>query len=118
MFVGVDAFTVFVEPLLRKGANITVCPSSFVTRVLITSGGGSGSGPGGSAIPRASAVEVEAEGPAPPVLIHGAEIVLASGALNTPQILMLSGIGDRHALAAAGVETVVHSPSVGKHLQV
>ena len=108
-----DAFTVFVEPLLRKGADITVCSSSFVTRVVFA-----GAGPGGRAIPRVSAVEVEGEGPGPPVLIYGAEIVLASGALNTPQILMLSGIGDRDALAAAGVQPVVHSPSVGRHLQV
>ncbi|MEM9740732.1 MAG: choline dehydrogenase [Pseudomonadota bacterium] len=44
------------------------------------------------------------------------EVVLASGALGSPQLLELSGIGDPDVLQAAGVETVHALPGVGKNL--
>ena len=46
-----------------------------------------------------------------------AEVVLSAGAINSPQILQCSGIGERDTLAAAGVETRHHLPGVGKNLQ-
>jgi choline dehydrogenase len=45
------------------------------------------------------------------------EVILAGGAVNSPQLLMLSGIGDGGHLRAAGVKTVHHLPGVGKNLQ-
>jgi choline dehydrogenase-like flavoprotein len=45
------------------------------------------------------------------------EVILAAGAFNTPQLLMLSGIGDRAELAEQGIEAVHHLPGVGKNLQ-
>jgi choline dehydrogenase len=45
------------------------------------------------------------------------EIVLAAGAINTPQLLMLSGIGPPDALAKLGIQTIVDSPAVGVGLQ-
>ena len=45
------------------------------------------------------------------------EIILASGAINSPQLLMLSGIGDTNALKALGINTLVNRPDVGKNLQ-
>jgi choline dehydrogenase-like flavoprotein len=45
------------------------------------------------------------------------EVVLSAGAINTPQILMLSGIGDKTALENVGIQHVVHLPAVGQHLQ-
>lgn len=44
-------------------------------------------------------------------------VVLAAGAMGSPKLLMLSGIGDREDLAAAGVEPVRHLPGVGRNLQ-
>ena len=45
------------------------------------------------------------------------EVVLSGGVINTPQLLMLSGIGDSDELAAHGIETTVDLPGVGKNLQ-
>ena len=44
-------------------------------------------------------------------------VVLSAGAIETPKLLMLSGIGDGEKLNALGVETRVHSPDVGRNLQ-
>jgi choline dehydrogenase len=45
------------------------------------------------------------------------EVVLSAGAIQTPKILMLSGIGDQSQLARFGIETVAHLPGVGRNLQ-
>jgi choline dehydrogenase len=45
------------------------------------------------------------------------EVILAGGAFNTPQLLMLSGIGDARHLMERGVATVKHLPGVGRNLQ-
>lgn len=45
------------------------------------------------------------------------EVILAGGAFNSPQLLMLSGIGDEAHLRGAGVQPLVHRPGVGKNLQ-
>ncbi len=45
------------------------------------------------------------------------EVVLATGTFGTPQILMLSGIGDRDALRGHGIAPVMHLPGVGQNLQ-
>jgi len=43
-------------------------------------------------------------------------VVLSAGVYNTPQILMLSGIGDTNDLQTVGIQSVHHLPGVGKHL--
>lgn len=45
------------------------------------------------------------------------EVVLAAGAFNTPQLLMLSGIGPREELQRHGIACRVHLPGVGRNLQ-
>jgi choline dehydrogenase-like flavoprotein len=45
------------------------------------------------------------------------EVIVASGAFQTPQLLMLSGIGNSSALAKHGIESVHHLPGVGQNLQ-
>lgn len=44
-------------------------------------------------------------------------MVLAAGAIHTPQILQLSGIGDPTLLSALGIETMVDLPGVGANFQ-
>jgi choline dehydrogenase len=45
------------------------------------------------------------------------EVVLAGGAINTPQLLQLSGVGPGSVLQALGIPLVADSPAVGQHLQ-
>lgn len=45
------------------------------------------------------------------------EVILAGGAFNTPQLLMLSGIGPREVLESVGVPVRVELPGVGRNLQ-
>ena len=45
------------------------------------------------------------------------EIILAAGALHSPQILQLSGIGPKKLLSSLGIETVVDLPGVGMNFQ-
>ena len=47
----------------------------------------------------------------------GREVVLSAGAINSPHLLMLSGIGDAAELGAHGIEVRHDLPAVGKHLQ-
>jgi choline dehydrogenase len=51
------------------------------------------------------------------VTVGAAEVILCGGAINTPQLLQLSGIGNAADLAALGIASVVHLPGVGANLQ-
>jgi len=47
----------------------------------------------------------------------GAQVVLCAGAIESPKLLLLSGIGDREELLSLGIACRVHSPQVGRNLQ-
>ncbi|WMY79310.1 GMC family oxidoreductase N-terminal domain-containing protein [Citricoccus sp. I39-566] len=78
--------------------NLTVRGHASVRRVLISGG-------------RATGVEAEIEGRVH--RISAGEVVLAAGAVRSPHLLMLSGIGPAEDLTAAGLRPVVDSPGVG-----
>lgn len=46
-----------------------------------------------------------------------AEVILSAGAVQSPKLLMLSGIGDRDALSALDIASAVHLPGVGSNFQ-
>jgi choline dehydrogenase len=50
-------------------------------------------------------------------LVHAGEVLLCAGAINSPQLLLLSGIGPADELAAAGVTPRHDLPGVGRNLQ-
>ena len=86
----------------RKRANLTVLTESAATRVLFE----------GSA-----AVGVEyLQGGVRRTVRARKEVVLAGGAINTPQLLMLSGIGDEEQLRRHGIAVRHHLPEVGRNL--
>lgn len=67
---------------------------------------------------RAIGVEASLDGPGGPTTpIYAEKVVLAAGSINTPQLLMLSGIGDAEDLHTHGIDCRSHLPGVGKNLQ-
>jgi 5-(hydroxymethyl)furfural/furfural oxidase len=51
------------------------------------------------------------------ISIDAERVILCAGALKTPHLLMLSGVGDGEALSRLGISTVSHRPGVGRNLQ-
>lgn len=95
-------YRAYLHPILGR-PNLTVVTDTLVRRVLLD----------GS---RATGVEVEHGGK---ILTIGAgsEVILSTGAINTPKLLMLSGVGDRRRLADHGIPVARHLPGVGLGLQ-
>jgi choline dehydrogenase len=50
-------------------------------------------------------------------IIRAKEVILCGGAINSPQLLQLSGVGNAHELEALGVDVVHDLPGVGENLQ-
>ena len=96
-----SAARAFLHPAVRRG-NVQVLTGAQATRVLWEGR-------------RAVGVEY-IRGGARQVARARAEVILAGGAINTPQLLMLSGIGPGGMLAAQGVGVLVDNPNVGAHL--
>lgn len=69
-----------------------------------------------SSLPRATGVYVDVDGTTRHALARR-EVILCGGAVNTPQLLMLSGIGPAAHLAEHGIDVVVDAPGVGENLQ-
>ena len=65
--------------------------------------------------PRATGVEAISEGE--DFTVNGEEIILAAGAIASPQILMLSGIGPKEHLEEHNINTLIDSPGVGQNLR-
>lgn len=92
----------FLGPAKKRG-NLTILTNATVKKLNVH---------------QAKAIEVE-------VIVSGKEktfqakkeIILSAGAINSPQLLMLSGIGDKTQLSEAGIQCVYDLPAVGKGLQ-
>lgn len=94
--------TAFLRPALRR-PNLEVRTLAHATRVVVEDG---------------RAVGVEAQlGTRREVFRASREVVLCGGAVNTPQLLLLSGIGPADELRALGIDVVVDAPNVGRGLQ-
>lgn len=97
-----SAATSYVTPLLGR-PNLEVLTRAHATRILFEGR-------------RAVGLEVVRGGERIEVRAAGA-LVLSAGAVNTPQILMLSGIGPADALRRHGIGVVADLPGVGQNLQ-
>ncbi|MCI4592530.1 GMC family oxidoreductase N-terminal domain-containing protein [Sphingobium sp. BYY-5] len=95
-------YRAYVQPLADR-SNLTILTDTLVRRVLFN----------GS---RAAGVEIERAG-AIARITASTEIVASTGAINTPKLLMLSGLGERDQLAQYGIPLVQHLPGVGRNLQ-
>ena len=97
-----SAARAYVHPVLSR-PNLVVTTRTLVTRVLFE----------GS---RAVGVEFR-RGRGPVQRVYAGEVVLCGGAVNSPQLLQLSGIGDAEHLRSLGIDVVTDLPGVGQHLQ-
>jgi choline dehydrogenase-like flavoprotein len=98
-----SAANAYLHPA-RGRSNLTVITSGQVEKVLISDG-------------RATGVAYRDKAGQTQQLTANREVVLCGGAIGSPHVLMLSGIGDPDQLTKAGVPVVVASPSVGRNLQ-
>ncbi|WP_210345253.1 GMC family oxidoreductase [Bradyrhizobium sp. CCBAU 53340] len=92
----------YLYPVLNK-KNVTLLVDTQVDRLLIKNG-------------KVSGVEFVRDGNRQIVAAEH-EVIVCGGGINTPRLLMLSGIGDEKHLRSVGIEPVVHSPEVGKNFQ-
>jgi choline dehydrogenase len=96
-----SAANAYLRPAMKTG-NCTVI-RAFARRVVIEDG-------------RATGVEVERGGKIE-VIGAGREVIVAASSINSPKILMLSGIGPAAHLKEHGIDVVADRPGVGQNLQ-
>jgi choline dehydrogenase-like flavoprotein len=97
-----SASVAFLRPAMRR-PNLTVETHALATRVILDG-------------TRARGIEYASGGQLRRVAITR-EVLLAGGVFNTPQLLMLSGIGDADHLREMGITPAVPLPGVGRNLQ-
>jgi choline dehydrogenase-like flavoprotein len=108
-----STYHAFLEGEVEQRPNLEIICGAQVTRVVLEDGGGAD----GSAGLRATGVEYRTEDGTTAVVTATREVVLCAGAVGSPQVLMLSGVGPRDELEAVGVECRLDAPDVGKHLK-
>jgi|TARA_R100000501_G_scaffold17919_1_gene34945 choline dehydrogenase len=91
----------YLKPALGR-SNLTLRDRSHARRIIIENG-------------RAWGIEYERSGVRHRVRAKK-EVILSGGAYNSPQMLMLSGIGPRNQLEQHGIDVIVDAPSVGRNL--
>ena len=96
-----SAARAYLHPVMNR-KNLTVTTRALVHKVLFDGN-------------RATGVRYEVRGKVREA--RAAEVVLCGGAFNTPQLLQLSGIGDRSLLEPLGIPVVHHNNAVGQHMQ-
>jgi 4-pyridoxate dehydrogenase len=97
-----SAATAYLHPALKRG-NLSIEVKAHVTRIVFSG-------------TRAAGVEYLKDGQKH-VVEASREVILSGGSINSPQVLMLSGIGDGDALRALGIPVQADLPGVGKNLQ-
>jgi choline dehydrogenase-like flavoprotein len=98
-----SAARAYIQPHIDKRANLRVETGARTLRILFEG-------------KRAVGAEIRLKGRTQ-VFRARREVILSAGAFGSPQILMLSGVGDAEALKAHGIAPLHHSPGVGRNLQ-
>jgi choline dehydrogenase len=98
-----SAARAYLHPVMGR-PNLEVHTRAFVTKVVLEGD-------------RAVGVEYTRLGRRGSETARGAEVILCGGAINSPQLLQLSGIGAADELRGHGIDVVSDVPGVGEHLQ-
>jgi choline dehydrogenase-like flavoprotein len=106
-FLGNSVAVAYLPPSVLQRPNLTVAVTTIVEKVLFDES---------EAEPRAIGVEVSKSPISPKYRIKAnREVILSGGAIATPHILLLSGIGPQEDLAKVGIRVVKELPQVGKN---
>ena len=103
-----STYHAFLEGETERRPNLTIVTGAHVTRIVLEQAAGR---------TVATGIEYRSATGQTQTIMAAREIVLSGGAIGSPHILLLSGIGPRHELEAAGVPCRVDAPHVGKHLK-
>ena len=103
-----STYRAFLEGETERRPNLTIITGAHVTRVVLD---------GSTGHVMATGVEYRLAGGETRTALAATEVVLSAGAIGSPHLLLLSGIGPRMELEAAGIACYVDSPHVGKHLK-
>jgi choline dehydrogenase len=98
-----SAARAYLHPVMDR-PNLDVKTLAFVTRIVFEGD-------------RAVGVEYTRTGRRGSESVRAGEVVLCGGAINSPQLLQLSGVGAAGELRAHGIDVVADVPGVGEHLQ-
>ena len=93
----------YLQPVLNR-PNLTVQTGARTQRIVIENG-------------KAVGVEISVDGGAPKTVYADAEVLLCAGAVQSPQVLMLSGVGDPEELGRHGIPVTHELKGVGQNLQ-
>ncbi|MEO8028482.1 MAG: GMC family oxidoreductase N-terminal domain-containing protein, partial [Bryobacteraceae bacterium] len=102
-----STYRAFLENAAADRPNLTIITGAQATKVILDSSSGR---------PEARGVEYRTAGGTATALASK-EVIVSGGAVGSPQLLMLSGIGPRQELEAVGVACLLDAPHVGKHLK-
>jgi choline dehydrogenase len=103
-----STFHAYLENAAELRDNLTIITGALVTRLILA---------GEGATLAATGVEYRDAAGALHSVTAEREIILSAGAVGSPHILMLSGIGSRRELEAVGIRCRLDQPHVGKHLK-
>ncbi|KAI0311463.1 aryl-alcohol-oxidase from pleurotus Eryingii [Amylostereum chailletii] len=105
-----SAATSYLLPALAAHENLDVLINTQATKLVQTGKEGR--------LPVFRGVELAQSFDGPRVIVKAKqEVVLAAGVVATPQLLMLSGIGNKTALQTLGIKPILNLPDVGQNLQ-
>ena len=105
----------FLRPVMKR-KNLQIRTHAQATRILFASDDEVTAQANREGMVRATGVEYLKNGALHQVTAHK-EVIVSGGAINSPQLLQLSGIGDPELLKKHAIPVIVPTPSVGQHLQ-
>lgn len=99
-----SVYNAFIEGAVEQRPNLTIISGAQATRIVFDG-------------LTAKGVEYQTSDGEKHTAFAEKEVVLSAGAIGSPHLLMLSGVGPRAELEAAGVPCLMDQPHVGKHLK-
>jgi len=100
-----SSYRSFLNRKIRSRRNLTIITNTQISKVIFEES-------------KAIGVScIHNKGEPDQTILANNEVILSAGAISSPQILQLSGIGDEKLLSKLGIKTILNNPAVGKNLQ-